>query len=420
MYKIHKLKSGLPVITIQLPSVQSVTTLIAVHTGGRNETKKEMGLSHFLEHMFFKGSKKYPSPEMISTIVDGMGAVNNAWTSKEETAYWIKSSAKNLDKSLDMLSSMFNESLFDAEEIEKEKGVIIEEMRMVKDNPDRYVSHLYDQLLFGDQPLGWDVIGTEETVSSFKREDFINYVKTRYTTENVALVFAGNLPDNILELAEQYMGQFVTKGTVKSESFQQPTYSYPKVDIFFKQTDQAKLVMGVPGFDRKDPKRYATRILAVVLGSGMSSRLWREIRQNRGLAYYVGCDHDVMDDVGQFVAYSGIKLDKIEEGIKIIKEQFEKTAQELIPEEEIQKAKDMIRGRVALSSESTNFLAEHFGIKYVHDGELETFEEFLKKIDAVTADQVQAVAKELFTGKEYTVQIIAPLKDTSAIEKILS
>lgn len=420
MYKLAKLKNGLTLITINLPELKSVTSFIGVAAGSRYENKKNNGISHFLEHMFFKGSKKYPSAEQIATLVDGIGAVNNAATGKEYTYYWIKSADKHLELSMDILSSMLKESLLKEEEIEKEKGVIIEELRMFRDNPGHYVWDLYEKLQFGDQPLGWDIGGEEETILKFKRIDFTKYISANYSPKNMTLVFVGNLPENIVSLAENYFlslpnNSFKTFSPYKKE-IQQKT----RVNIFYKKTDQAHLVLGAEAFDRFNPKKYAARLIGLILGGGMSSRLFLEVREKRGLAYHVSSAHDPYLDTGTFVNYAGLKLEKLKEGIKVIKEQLEKISSEKVSEEELKKVKEMERGRMALRVESTNFLAEYFGIKFLLDKKLETFEDYLNKIDSVTPDDILNVSKEIFGKNKYNLQIIAPLKSPEKFEKILN
>lgn len=419
MHKISTLKNGLNLITIDLPYLDSITSLVAVGAGSRYETKDVNGLSHFLEHMFFKGSKKYPSAEKISSIIDGMGAVNNASTSKEYTYYWIKSSAKNLETSIDILSSMLKESLLEEEEIQREKGVIIEELRMIRDNPGHFVWDLYEKLQFGDQPLGWDIGGEEQIILNFKKNDFVKYLDSFYSPKNMALVFAGKIPPDIEDLANQYFLNLPLRASEKYLPYKKEKQQKPKIDIYFKQTDQAHLVLGVEGYDRNDPKRYAARLLGLVLGSGMSSRLFIQVRERRGLAYSVHAGHDVYIDTGSFTAYAGLKLEKLEEGLKVIKDELENTASAKISEDELQKVKDMERGRLALRTESTNFLAEYFGIKYILDREIQTFEDYLDKIDQVTTEDLLEVAKDLFQKNHYNLQLVAPIKDAEKLETIL-
>jgi len=411
MYSVKKFKNGLTLITIPMDHLDSVTTLVGVGAGSRYETRKINGISHFLEHMFFKGSKKYPTAEVISNLVDGIGAVNNAATSKEWTYYWIKSSAKHLELSTDILSSMLKESLLDAEEVRREKGVIIEELRMYRDNPTRYIWDLYENLQFGDQPLGWDIGGDEKTINSLERGDFVKYMDSLYSPKNMVVVFAGKLPKDIEKLTEKYFSDLPEKSSFKAPSYKKQKQTKARVNIFYKKTDQANLVLGVEGYNRYDKRRYAARILATILGEGMSSRLFMQVRERRGLAYHVSADHESYLDTGAFTAYAGLKLEKVFEGLEVIKSELERTLKEEVTPDELKKAKEMIRGRLALRSESTNFLAEHFGVKFILDKELESFDEYLKHIDAVTLKDVQDVAKDLFKKDRYNLQLIGPFKE---------
>lgn len=420
MYAISKLKNGLTLVTIPMPHLDSVTTLVAVGAGSRYESRRINGISHFLEHMFFKGSKKYPTAEVIANLVDGIGAINNAATSKEWTYYWIKSSAKHLELSTDILSSMLKDSLLDHNEIEREKGVIIEELRMYRDNPTRYVFDLYEQLQFGDQPLGWDIGGDEKTILGVSKPDFIKYVDSLYAPENMVLIYAGKLPKDIEALALKYFSDLPKRSSFKPPSYKKVKQTKPRVNVFYKKTDQANLVFGVEGYDRNDEKKYAARILSTILGEGMSSRLFIQVRERRGLAYHISCDHETYIDTGCFAAYSGLKLEKVYEGLKVIKDEMEAVISGGVTSDELKKAKEMIRGRVALRSESTNFLAEHFGTQFILDGELQSFEDYLKKIDAVTEEDVKMVAKELFKTEKYNLQVIGPFKSTAKFESIVN
>jgi predicted Zn-dependent peptidase len=420
MYHLQTLKNGLTLITIPMPHLDSVTTLLAVNAGSRYETKKINGLSHFLEHMFFKGSRKYPTTEQIAEIFDGIGAINNAATSKEWTFYWVKSAAKHLELSNDVLSSMLKEPILAEEEIEKEKGVIAEELRMYRDNPARYVWDLYEALQFGDQPLGWDIGGQEQTINAVKRADFIKYLKALYDPNQMVLVYAGKLPKNIEEIAEKYYGDLPQFSHYDFVKFKSEKQTKPRVNIFYKDTDQANLVLGMKGYDRDDPKRHAARILAIVLGGGMSSRLFIQVREKRGLAYHVAADSESYVDTGTFTVFAGLKLEKVYEGLEVILAELTRVVEANITADELKKAKEMIRGRLALRAESTNFLAEHFGIKFILDRELESFDDYLKKIDAVTIEDVRKVAKELIQNKKFNLQVIAPIKSKTKFEELIS
>lgn len=420
MHKLTTLKNGLTLITIDEPHLDSVTTLVAVGAGSRFETKKINGISHFLEHMFFKGSTKFPSAEKIATLVDGIGAVNNAATDKEVTYYWIKSAAKHVDLSLDILSSMIKEPLLSQEEIDREKGVIIEELRMFRDNPARYIWDLYEQLQFGDQPLGWDIGGEEKTVTAINREDMFSYMDSLYSPSNMALVLVGKLPKNIEQLAQSYFLSLPERNKFSCKLYQKKKQTKAKINVFYKATDQANIVLGVEGFDRYDSKRCVARILGALLGEGMSSRLFIQVRERRGLAYHVNANHSSYKDAGSFTVFAGLKLEKVYEGLEVILAELEILSSEKVADEELQKAKEMIRGRVALQSESTNFLAEYFGTSFVLDRKIETFDEILKKIDKVTKDDVQVLAKELFVSQNYNLQIIGPFKNVKKFENLLN
>lgn len=420
MYKLKTLQNGLTLITINIPHLDSVTTLVGVGAGSRYETKKINGISHFLEHMFFKGSKKYPTAENISTLVDGIGAVNNAATDKELTYYWIKSAAKHIELSTDILSSMLKESLLSRVEIEKEKGVIVEELRMYRDNPMRYVWELYEKLQFGDQPLGWDIGGEEDIIHKLNRDDFVEYLNSLYSPSNMVLVYAGKLPEDVEKLAEKYFNDLPKNSKFRCVKVKLTKQTKPRVNIFYKKTDQANLILGVEGYSRDDKKRYAARVLGVILGEGMSSRLFLQVREKRGLAYSVSASHSSYIDTGVFTVYAGLKLEKIEEGLEVILAELQRIVIEKVTEDELKKAKEMIRGRIALKSESTNFLAEYFGTNFILDRKIESFDEIIKKTDSVTAEEVQKIAKELFCKEKYNLQIIAPLKNINTFEKILN
>ncbi len=420
MHNLTTLKNGLTLITVNLPHLDSVTTLVAVGAGSRYESKKINGISHFLEHMFFKGSRKYPTAEQIATIVDGIGAINNAATDREVTFYWIKSSSKHISLSSDILSSMIKESLLAEEEINKEKGVIVEELRMYRDNPQRYVWELFMSLQFGDQPLGWDIGGDEKTITAFKRDDFINYMDSVYSPRNLCLVYAGNIPRDMEKLAEKYFLDLPKRNQYKCKPYVKQKQTRVRINIFYKKTDQVNLVLGVEGYGRNDDKRYAVTLLGTILGEGMSSRLFIQVRERRGLAYHISSGPILYIDTGAFTVYAGLKLEKVEEGLEVIVAELLRTIEEKVTDDELKKAKEMIRGRLAIRSESTNFLAEYFGTEFVLDRKIETFEEYLKNIDVVTKEDVQKVARELFQKQRYNLQIIGPIKSKEPFEKILN
>jgi predicted Zn-dependent peptidase len=419
MHKISTLNNGLTLITVDLPRLESVTSMVAVGAGSRYETKNINGISHFLEHMFFKGSRKYPSAEQIATMIDSIGAVNNAATDKEVTYYWIKSAAKHLELSSDILSSMIRESLLSEFEIEKEKGVITEELRMYRDNPSQNVFNLYESLQYGNQPIGWDIGGSEKTINKFEREDFVRYLDSLYSPANMAIIYVGKLPGNIKNLAESFYLDLPKRAQKEFTPFKKIKQLKPKVSISYKETDQVNCVLGVEAYARNEDKKYAETILATILGEGMSSRLFVQVREKRGLAYHISANASMYKDTGSFIVYGGIKLEKFYEALEVIKAELYRITSEKVTNDELNKAKELIRGRLAIRAESTNFLAEYFGIKFVLDRKIESFEEYMKKIVLVTKEEIQEVAKELFRKEKFNLQIIGPLKNSDKLTSFL-
>lgn len=420
MHQIFTLKNGLTVITIDLPHLDSITTMVAVGAGSRNEAHKEMGIAHFFEHMFFKGSRKYPSALEISTLVDSIGAVNNAFTGKEYTGYYVKSAARNLDLSSDLLSSSFKEPILDPEEIDREKGVIIEERRMILDTPARFIWDLFFALVFGNNSLGWNIVGSEDHIKSFSREDFISFIKRHYGPSNMALILVGKVGDKHQELAEKYFSQMPEYQDIKPTVFKSTKQIKPRVDIYHKQTDQVHVILGGLGYGRSDPRRYAATLLATILGEGMSSRLFIQVRERRGLAYNVVADMEDFRDCGLFAIYAGLKLEKALEGVKVIKAEVDKLIEEPVLEEELKKVKEMQRGHMALREESTNFLAQYYGLQWVLDRKIETPQEYLAKLDQVTAEEIQEVAQDLLSKEKLNLQIIGPVRSGTPFEKVLA
>lgn len=419
MFSKTTLKNGLTLITISLPHLDSVTTLLAVGAGSRYETKNINGISHFLEHMFFKGSRKYPTTEIISNLIDSIGAVNNAATSKEYTYYWIKSAAKHINLASDVISSMIKEPLLLEEEIEREKGVIVEEKRMIKDDSSIFVHYLYENLQFGDHPLGWDITGSEETVNSLVRDNFVSYVDSLYSPKNMILVYAGKISKDIEKIAANFFDSLPQRSQYKFKPYNKREQEKARVIVTYRETDQVNLVLGTRGYDRYDSKRFAARVLSAIFGEGMSSRLFIQVREKRGLAYSVGSEVYSYCDSGVFAIYTGLKKEKIEEGLEVILAEVMRVTMEKVSEEELQKGKEMIRGRLSLRIESTNFLAEYFGINFVLDRKIETIDDYLKKIDEVTIEQVQDAAKELFGKNRLNLQVLGPFKGNSIFEKAL-
>jgi len=413
------LKNGLRVIFAPLSSVLSATAIVMCGAGSRYERKETNGISHFLEHMFFKGTKRRPTASDISHALDEIGADYNAFTSKEVTAYHIKAASKHLPLALDMLSDMVWNSKFDEAEIEKERGVIIEELNMYEDTPMRRVSEIYEHLLWGDQPLGWDIGGEKDVIRKITRRDFKEYINERYAPNNIVVAVAGNFDrDRAYHAILEHFGKEEEKavsGFLPAEEDQHE----PACKITYKKTDQAHLVLGFRGLRLTDPDRYTAAVLGTILGGGMSSRLFINVREKRGLCYYIRADHESYLDTGTLCAAAGVDLKRIEEAIKAILAEFVEIGKEQVSQKELKKAKEYIKGKVILSWEDSRTVALSYGSDELLEGRVRSLSEYLKLIDEVTAEDIHRLAQFLVTESKLNLAVIGPFKDEDRFQKLL-
>src|SRR5712691_1540573 len=293
------LGNGARVLTAEMPQIPSVSCFVMLNAGSRYETAPSKGIAHFSEHMFFKGTERRPTARAIATEIDAIGGEFNAFTGKELTGFYVKCGAETRDVALDVLVDMLLHSHFDAGEIEKEKGVILEEMNVYLDTPSRYVGSVYDRLLYGDQPLGWDILGTKETIEGTTRDTFTSYLDTWYRPERMVIGVAGRIGDGLHDRLESLLGDVESRETGLPAPVELPRDASP-VALHTKASEQAHLHLGVRGYELGHPDRYALQLLSVVLGGGMSSRLFTEVRERRGLAYYVHAGNDTYTDAGSF------------------------------------------------------------------------------------------------------------------------
>lgn len=414
------LPNGLRVITIPMKSVESATVMIMAGAGSRYEAATVCGLSHFLEHMTFKGTKKRPTAFEISSTLDGIGGEYNAFTGKEDVSFYVKALSFHLDLAFEILSDMVLNSRFLPEEIEREKGVIIEELNMYFDTPRSYVFSLWEQLLYGDHPLGWDVLGQKKTVKILRQEDFLTYLKKFYFPANLVVVVAGNVESRqVQELAQKYFG--ASLGPKKGSTYLAviERQEKPQVHPHFKKTDQAHLCLGTRGFRLVHPRRYPFSLLSIILGGGMSSRLFVEVRERRGLAYYIHGLAQKYQDCGYFVAHAGVDLSRTEEAIKVILAEMAKMKEKLVEEKELKKVKEFWKGRMILELEDSREMASLFATQELLEERIETPQEIMKKIDKVTAQEVQQVAREIFVERKLNLAVIGPFRDGQKFEKLL-
>jgi len=411
------LPNGLRVLTADLPHAQSVTVLIGLAAGSRYETRETSGIAHFAEHMFFKGTERRPTARDIAGEIDAIGGEFNAFTGKETTTYYVKCAAESRDVALDVLVDMIRNSRFDAEEIEREKGVIVEEMNMYFDTPRDFVGGVYEQLLYGDQPLGRDIIGTKETVRGATRETFTDYLGAWYQPSRMVLGIGGRIGEGVLDRAQELLGDLPGGETGEPEPV--APHANGRVKVFTKQSDQAHVVLGVRSIPLAHPDRYALQLLATALGGGMSSRLFTEVRERRGLAYYVyGMNHSYTD-AGTLYAQAGVDIARIDEAVSTIAAELRKIAAEPIPADELEKARAFAKGRFVLQLESPQGLMM-FGLRReVLERNAPEPEDVIARLDAVMREDISRVAADLISPERLRLAVIGPFDDPARFEPLL-
>ncbi|MBD3282474.1 MAG: hypothetical protein GF387_02590 [Candidatus Portnoybacteria bacterium] len=412
------LKNKLRLVTIPMKNTRAVTILVLVGTGSKYETKNINGISHFLEHMFFKGTKNKPTTLDIAESLDQVGGQFNAFTGKECTGYWAKLNKKHIDIGIDWVSDVLINSLFDPKEIEREKGVVIEEINMYLDTPRSYISNIWDQLLYKNQPAGRSILGEKEIIGKMKRKEFINYLNNHYTSPNTVVVVAGNIDKNIKEKIEQKFKDLKqTKPKEKQKTKEKQTK--PELLINYKKTDQTHLRIGVRAYNLFHKDKYALDVLSTILGGGMSSRLFIDVRERQGLGYYVFSSTQKETDVGNFFTQAGIDNKRVEKAIKIILENYKKLKEEKIEEKELKKAKEHIKGKAILKMEESDEVAAFYGFQELLTKKTLTLEEKFNKIDSVTAEDIQRVAKDIFQPNKLNLCLIGPFKNKEKFKKLL-
>ena len=420
-FNLERLDNGLRVLTAPMESAQSVTCAIMLAAGSRYETADTNGIAHFSEHMFFKGTERRPTARDISKEIDAIGGEFNAFTGKEYTGYYVKCAAESRDVALDVLVDMLRNSKFDSDEIDREKGVIIEEMNMYFDTPRDYIGGVYDELLYGDQPLGWDIIGRKETVRGATRDTFTSYLDRWYKPGRMVVGIGGQIGDGLLERIEELLGDLPDAETGEPSQTQlERGNGGPRVRVHTKQSDQAHVSLGVYSYPLEHPDRYALQVLSNVLGGGMSSRLFTEVRERRGLAYYVfGLNHSYTD-AGSLYAQAGVDIQRIDEAVKTIAAELRKVAAEGVPQDELEKTKSFAKGRFVLQLESPQGLIM-FGLRReVLEGKTPDPEEILAELDKVTGDDLARVANDLLDGHGLNLAVIGPFDDADRFEQLLA
>ncbi|MCR4276931.1 MAG: insulinase family protein [Candidatus Roizmanbacteria bacterium] len=436
------LKNGLQVIFVDTKTFPTLTTLLLVGAGSRYENENNNGIAHFLEHMFYKGSKKYPNPKIISQIIEGMGGHWNAFTSKDYTGYYIKAATDHFPEIIDILSDILLNSLFNKSEIEKEKGVIVEEINMYEDTPQRRIGEIFEGLIYKDSSLGFDIAGSKETVTSFDRKTFLSYMNSLYHPNNAVLVVAGGLSarqpkffdgkqqtaknllsspfNTYLEIIEDKFGNWKSGEKSTFEKINQ-SQTRPQILVHHKKTEQAHFCLGFPTFGINDKRRRILNVLITILGVGASSKLFQEVREKKGLCYYISTGAEYYFETGSIVTQAGIAKDveKVKIAVAATLTEHENMVKGNFFEEDIIRAKEMLKGRLLLSMEDSFNIAHFFGNKKLLENKLETPEEIITKIMSVTKSEIVDLAKEIFIPKNLNFALIGPF-ETKDFENILN
>lgn len=419
MYTIEKLKNGLTVLYIPQNDANSVTTSIMIPVGSRYESDKMAGVSHFIEHMMFKGTKKRPNTLKLTREIDRLGAEYNAFTGKEYTGYYIKTDKNYLDKSFDILSDMLFDSLFQSKEMVKEKTVVVEEIKMYKDNPLMFVDSLFESLLFANCPLGRDIAGTEETVLNYDPKDVVNFRDKYYNPNNLFLAIAGKIDDNVKNKVEKYFGQRKNKTEKINNFFEKFNYGKEnkndRILIDKRKTDQAQLMLGFPAFKIGDKRNKTISVLNTILGGSMSSRLFIQIRERNGLAYFVRSGSDNFRDAGYVYVRAGLDVKNINKAIKIVKTELEKISKNGVSKKELIDAKTHIRGSLVLAMEDSSVQASFYLDQVLYNKKIKTVEEKLQEIDNVSNEDIIKVAREIFKWNKVRVALIADVERENII-----
>ncbi len=410
-YTKTKLKNGLRVITVPMKDNPTVTVLVLVETGSKYETKRKNGISHFLEHMCFKGTEMRPSAHAISAELDGLGSQYNAFTGQEYTGYYAKSDAKHFKQIFDVVSDIYLNSTFPEAEMQKEKGVIVEEINMYEDMPHRHVQDLFMGLLYGDQPAGWNIAGTRENVRAMTRDDFVAYKKAHYVPKATTVIVAGKVKEKDVEREIARVFGAIKSSAKSVKIATKDTQTKPAVHVEYKKTDQTHLVLGVRTFDAYDKRNAALAVLGTILGGGMSSRLFIKLREELGVAYYVRAMNDNFTDHGFFEISAGVSNDRVHEVIREILAECARMADIPVVASELIKAKEYIAGNMKLELESSDAWANFYGGQEVMRKKIKTPEEIERLIRKVTAKDIQTIAKAIFTDKNLNLALIGPFED---------
>ncbi|MSR87734.1 MAG: insulinase family protein [Candidatus Zambryskibacteria bacterium] len=419
-YKKTTLPNGLRVITIPTNGNPAVMVLVVVETGSNYETKAQNGLSHFLEHMCFKGTTMRPKASEIAKELDGLGAQNNAFTSNELTGYYAKAAKKHFAKLFEIISDLYLNPTLPAADLEKERGVILEEISMYEDQPQRNVWVVLSKLMYGETPAGRSILGPRENIKRFTRDNFVDYRGEHYVASKTVVIVAGDVSEQVVLREVNKNFKDIPKGKRLSKQVVRERQDSPGFLVYKKKTDQTHMVMAFRTCGARDKRTPALAVLTEILGKGMSSRLFTKLRDEMGACYYVRAGHDQYTDHGALTISTGINVSRIKEVVGVLLEECAKLANVLVSNEELQKAKEHNVGHLYMDLETTDSLAEFYADQEVGRGDLESPYELEKRLRAVTAKDVMKVAREIFKDNNLNLAIVGDIADSKPIKKVLT
>ncbi len=420
MVKKNILKNGLRIITVPQKSTQAVTVLVLAGTGSKYEKKETSGISHLLEHLLFKGTKKRPSKISISEPLDRVGGIYNAFTGEDYTGYFAKVDIKHFDLALDIMSDIYLNSKLNPKEIKREKRVIVEEINMSYDNPVSYIQNLWNKVLYGDQPAGWDIAGTKESVAEISRQQLVHYMKKQYIAPNTVVCVAGNIPANAktINKVKEYFSKIKSQTSLKKLPVIE-RQTKPQCLLQKRKTDQTHLCLGVRGYNLANPQRYTQEVLAAILGGMMSSRLFIKIREELGLAYYIQTISSSDQDTGFLLTQAGVDNKKVDKAISIILKEYKKISQKKISTKELEKTKDNLKGKMTLLLETSDTQASFYGVQEILERKFFTPKEICDKINKVSINDVLKVGRDIFQPQKLNLALIGPFKDKAKFQQLL-
>ncbi len=411
--------NGLRTIIIPVTGSKTVTVLVLVGTGSKYENKKNSGISHFLEHMYFKGTKKRPKPKIIAETLDKVGGSYNAFTGEEYTGYYAKVAASHFNLALDWVSDIFLNSVIPGKEVTKEKNVIIEEINMIKDHPMSYVQELWTNLLYKDQPSGWSIAGSKESVMGITRKDLISYMNKNYSSLNTVICIAGAVE---IKSGEEKVKQFFKNIKNNNKPQKQKVIEKqkePQILLEKRSTDQVHMCLGTRSYSLFHKDRYVLKVIETILGRMMSSRLFIKIREELGLAYYIKTDLEINSDTGFLVTQAGVDIKKADKAVTAIMKEYKKMKETKVSLKELNKAKENIKGRMALSLESSDSQALFYGIQELIENRILKTDEIFRNIDKVTSDDILRVARDIFKLEKINLAMIGPFSKKDSFKKLL-